>query len=103
MEQSENEEHADFEHGGVDAKKLVGGGRKVCVYPNSLSSREMESLTALCDTFLPSLGVSDNAATTDESFTTFYRTSASMAGTPDRVSNVLSIVFTWWLLCYCCR
>ncbi|PRQ19259.1 putative long-chain-alcohol oxidase [Rosa chinensis] len=88
MEQSENEKHAeDIELGGVDAKKLVGG----FVYPNSLSSREMESLTALCDTILPSIDVSGDASTcTDESLITFYRTSASMAGTPDRLGGLIS-------------
>lgn len=56
------------------------------VYVNSLSSWEMESLTALCDTYLPSLDLSD--VTTDESTVKFYGTSASMAGTPERVSLI---------------
>ncbi|KAB1208003.1 Long-chain-alcohol oxidase FAO4A [Morella rubra] len=57
------------------------------VYVNSLSSWEMESLTALCDTYLPSLDLSD--VTTDESTVKFYGTSASMAGTPERVGALM--------------
>lgn len=57
-------------------------------YVNSLSSREMESLTALCDTLLPSVEASDLAA--DPSVAEFYRTSASMAGTPDLVGGLIS-------------
>jgi long-chain-alcohol oxidase len=52
-------------------------------YVNSLSSWEMETLTALCDTFLPPVDVSD--VTTDEAIVKFFSTSASMAGTPERV------------------
>lgn len=51
--------------------------------PNSLSHRQMTSLTALCDTFLPSVAVSDGDH--DDDAVNFYRTSASMAGTPERV------------------
>lgn len=56
-------------------------------YVNSLSSRQMESLTALCDTFLPSI---DDAShiTTDPSVSKFYLTSASIAGTPQLVRNL---------------
>ncbi|KAK1285326.1 Long-chain-alcohol oxidase FAO4A [Acorus calamus] len=54
------------------------GGR--APYPNMLSEREMKSLTAICDTLLPSLDVSQLK---DESLKTFYRTSASMLGVPE--------------------
>lgn len=53
-------------------------------YVNSLSSWEMDSITALCDTILPSVDVSDNV-TADDSVVKFYATSASIAGTPERV------------------
>lgn len=43
----------------------------------------MDSLTAICDTLLPSVDVSH--ATDDEDLIAFYRTSASMAGTPHHV------------------
>ncbi|XP_028793641.1 long-chain-alcohol oxidase FAO4A-like [Neltuma alba] len=52
---------------------------------NSLSRRQMASLTALCDTLLPSA-----AAFGDDSAATLYRTSASMAGTPERLGGVIS-------------
>lgn len=69
---------------------LVGGGDHhhrdyySLPYVNSLSSWEMDSLTALCDTFLPSIDVTDDV-TTDDSVIKFYATCASMAGTPERV------------------
>lgn len=52
---------------------------------NSLSKRQMESLTSLCDTFLPSSVVTAGAGDDDDSVAAFYSTSASMAGTPQRV------------------
>ena len=73
----------------------IGACRDVCFPPsktngrekgervNSLSSWEMDSLIALCDTFLPSIDVSN--LTSDDSVVKFYTTSASMAGTPERV------------------
>ncbi|KAK7835097.1 long-chain-alcohol oxidase fao4a [Quercus suber] len=77
-----------------------GSCRDVCFSPsktngrekgervNSLSSWEMDSLIALCDTFLPSIDVSN--LTTDDSVVKFYTTSASMAGTPERVGALIS-------------
>ena len=73
----------------------IGACRDVCFPPsktngrekgervNSLSSWEMDSLIALCDTFLPSIDASN--LTSDDSVVKFYTTSASMAGTPERV------------------
>ncbi|KAK1262590.1 Long-chain-alcohol oxidase FAO4A [Acorus gramineus] len=61
------------------------GGR--APYRNMLSEREMKSLTAVCDTLLPSLDVSQLK---DESLKTFYRTSASMLGVPEHVGGMLS-------------
>ncbi|KAG6608020.1 Long-chain-alcohol oxidase FAO4A, partial [Cucurbita argyrosperma subsp. sororia] len=48
----------------------------------SLSAAEMESLAALCDTFLPSV-----ANTADGSAAMFFETSASAAGTPEKVDD----------------
>lgn len=66
----------------------VGGKREkennIMVYENSFSRRQMESLMAISDTFLPSIDVS--RLTADESLVKFYATSASMAATPQRVS-----------------
>ncbi|XP_048230853.1 long-chain-alcohol oxidase FAO4A [Ricinus communis] len=63
-------------------------------YVNSLCSREMESLSAICDTFLPSLNIfSDfitNDSTTDDSTAMFFQSSASMAGTPQRLGGLIS-------------
>ncbi|XWS49425.1 hypothetical protein CRYUN_Cryun12cG0002600 [Craigia yunnanensis] len=62
-------------------------GQYYC-YVNSLSSREMNSLTAICDAFLPSLcpvsADSDNSAAAAAA-ATFYQSSASMSATPQRV------------------
>ncbi|KAK4435589.1 Long-chain-alcohol oxidase FAO4A [Sesamum alatum] len=51
------------------------------------SSGEMEALTALCDTLLPSLDVS--SIDDDDELIQFYQTSASMAATPHAVMCVL--------------
>ncbi|CAL0314234.1 unnamed protein product [Lupinus luteus] len=87
-------DHTVVELGNIDTQRLLlnGGGereKQQSFLINSLSQRQMKSLTALCDTILPSVndfvGVSD-----DESVAKFYRTSASMAGTPERVGGVIS-------------
>ncbi|KAJ6700472.1 LONG-CHAIN-ALCOHOL OXIDASE [Salix koriyanagi] len=77
--------------GSIDTQRLFGGGEnKQSFYVNSLSSREMESLTAICDTLFPSVYGSNMmaAAAADDGYTnsisSFYRSSASMAGTPQR-------------------
>ncbi|KAJ9152387.1 hypothetical protein P3X46_025956 [Hevea brasiliensis] len=59
-------------------------------YFNSLSSAEMDSLTALCDTFLPSSSSSSSGNIPDDSVTRFFQFSASMAGTPQRVGGLAS-------------
>lgn len=81
--------------GSIDTKGLFVGGEKqsTCSYVNSLSSREMESLTAICDTLFPSVYNSSTiAASADDgsanSISTFYQSSASMAGTPQRVGEL---------------
>ena len=53
-------------------------------YSNKLWAREMDALTALCDTVLPAVDPPEN--TSDESVIQFYETSASMTGTPEYVS-----------------
>lgn len=67
-----------------------GGGERPRVgYVNSLSPRQMDALTALCDTFLPSIApphYPSYTATVDEEVAKFYQTSASMAGTPEKVT-----------------
>ncbi|XP_008776965.2 long-chain-alcohol oxidase FAO4A-like [Phoenix dactylifera] len=80
-------EHIDEVKSSVSASKKwnLRGGRPT--HPNLLSKREMDSLTAACDAFLPSVDVSD---TGDEGLIAFYGTSASMAGTPERIGGLLS-------------
>lgn len=50
---------------------------------NNLTAREMESVTAICDTFLPSLKAPSECSI---SVHNFYQTAASMVGTPEIVS-----------------
>ncbi|KAJ4950154.1 hypothetical protein NE237_026986 [Protea cynaroides] len=71
----------------------------------SLSSRHMESLTSICDTFLPSINFSGNV---DESIQIFYKICASMVGTNELVGLCLTdtlkhpliplLFLTLWLL-----
>ncbi|XP_044468907.1 long-chain-alcohol oxidase FAO4A-like isoform X2 [Mangifera indica] len=56
-------------------------------YANSLFPREMQSLTAICDTFLPSITVSSSTKV-DENVATFFQASASMASTPECVGGL---------------
>lgn len=82
-----NEEHTVIKLSDIDKARGLLAGEERRFYVNSLSSREMDSLTALCDTFLPSIDISD--VTTDHSVFTFYATSASMAGTPERLGGLI--------------
>ncbi|KAL2517329.1 Long-chain-alcohol oxidase FAO4A [Abeliophyllum distichum] len=66
--------------GSVEEGKNVGS--------RSFSAGQMEALTALCDTLLPSIDVSQ-LPVDDLSAVKFYQTSASMAGTPNPVSVLL--------------
>lgn len=80
-------DHTVVELGSIDTQRLLltGGGEreKQQHLTNSLSPRQMKSLTALCDTILPSVNDFDDV--THESVAKFYRTSASMTGAPERV------------------
>ncbi|GMH03610.1 hypothetical protein Nepgr_005449 [Nepenthes gracilis] len=124
VENTSGEEHAIVvELDGIDRRRLIlnhgGGGRgEGCGgggglgtqlnYVNKLSSREMDSLTALCDTFLPSVDPLDaGCSAADESAARFFQTSASMAGTPEHLAGLISerlrhhvglIRLTLWLL-----
>lgn len=61
---------------------------------NTLSVRQMKSLTALADTILPSVNDFDFPTNDDGAAATFYRVSASMAGTPDLVYIFLLLLYT---------
>jgi len=82
---NEKEEHTMIKIDNFGTQDLLVEGERSHsqAYVNSLSSWEMDTLTALCDTFLPSIDVSN--VTTNDSVVKFYNTSASMAGTPERV------------------
>lgn len=83
MEQKQ--EKMVVELGNIDKETLQLWGEENHCYVNSLSSQEMESLSALCDTFLPAVDVK-TAAATDKDIADFFRASASATGTPERVS-----------------
>lgn len=51
-----------------------------------LTRREMDSLTAVCDTLIPPINL-PGGAIDDDSVLTFYQTSAAMLGTPEVVSS----------------
>ncbi|KAA8521063.1 hypothetical protein F0562_011784 [Nyssa sinensis] len=93
------EDHTVIQLGSIDSQRLLTQYAETKIYLNSLSSRQMESLSALCDTFLPSINIS-NHDIDDPSVATFYRTSASMAGTPQRV-NEMDENLSWKAIGYC--
>lgn len=56
----------------------------------SLSFSQMDSLSAICDTFLPSIDTNSlHQENMDDSLIKFLHTSASMNGTPQHVRLVL--------------
>jgi long-chain-alcohol oxidase len=97
--------HTVVELGGFDTKSLlcdVGDfeesekqqqQKKQLPIKNSLSHRQMKSLVALCDTILPSIIDNNVVSSSDESVNNFYRTSASMAGTPERVGLLQPFIY----------
>jgi len=56
-------------------------------YANSLTPREMESLVAICDTFISSIDDS-GVGHVDDCVAGYFSASASQTGTPDRVSVI---------------
>lgn len=71
---------------------LSKSSRSVIEYLGALSSNQLDSLTTLCDTFVPSIhdansyGHQDQGnIDDDDSYTKFLQTSASMNGTPQHV------------------
>lgn len=74
--------------GSIDTQSLLMEGNEQSCYTNILSAREMESLTALCDTMVPAVDPPDNTA--DESVIRFYKTSASMVGTHEHLGRLIS-------------
>ena len=95
MFRNEKGEELVIDLGSIDTQSLLIEGDKES-YTNKLTAMEMESLTALCDTILPAVDPPENAA--DESVIRFYKTSASMAGTPEHVGTIITI-FSSFFLC----
>lgn len=87
--------HTVIELGGFDRESSEKQEKKTL--RNSLSSRQMKSLVALCDTLLPSINDRIDVASSDESVNNFYGTSASMAGTHEHVGSLQLFV----LLSFC--
>jgi long-chain-alcohol oxidase len=98
--------HTVVELGGFDTKSLLCDvvdfeesekqqqqQKKQLPLKNSLSPRQMKSLVALCDTILPSIIDNKVVSSSDESVNNFYRTSASMAGTPERVGLLQPFIY----------
>ncbi|KAK7407002.1 hypothetical protein VNO78_08641 [Psophocarpus tetragonolobus] len=84
-----------IELGSIDTHRLLldGGERDTKLQPltNSLSPRQMKSLSALCDTILPSVHhLLHPSSNHNQHVTNFYNISASMAGTPERVGGTVS-------------
>ncbi|KAL8226754.1 hypothetical protein R6Q57_016586 [Mikania cordata] len=67
------------------AEEKRGDNLKNC---RLLSSREMESLVAICDTFFPSTDVCKDRVV-DDSLAQLYHTSASMNGIPNLVAMIM--------------
>ncbi|KAL5807590.1 hypothetical protein ACOSQ4_030323 [Xanthoceras sorbifolium] len=89
------EEETVIELGNIGKESLLWGENNTATeaagmtfYVNSLSGREMESLTAISDTFLPSVSVDGGELDVDTA--AFFRCSASMAGTPERLGGLMS-------------
>lgn len=62
----------------------------------TLSSNQMDSLTAICDTILPSIDANSfyHQEAIDDPFTNFLQTSASMTGTPQHVRGFFWLLVT---------
>ncbi|CAE6187537.1 unnamed protein product [Arabidopsis arenosa] len=58
-------------------------------YANSLTPREMESLVAICDTFISSIDGS-GVGHVDDCVAGYFSASASQTGTPDRAARLMS-------------
>lgn len=92
-EEGDDDKNSVIQLGNIDTQRLLllGGERdhhkhqQRYLPTNSLSLRQMKALTALCDTILPSINILTSSSTTNNHndvvpLSTFYSTSASMAG-----------------------
>ncbi|KAI4343320.1 hypothetical protein MLD38_027842 [Melastoma candidum] len=94
-----SEDHTILELGEISAEEQkfhvpghghnANGAVRPGVYMNTLTPRQMESLTTLCNTFVPQLDVPSCVAA-DEATAKFYRTSASMTGAPEQLGGLIS-------------
>ncbi|GAB2269520.1 Long-chain-alcohol oxidase fao4a [Dionaea muscipula] len=101
LQQQQQEEEGMKKKGSEWGDQLGGRRSRPLAYVNKLSSREMESLAALCDTFFPSLppprddeesgaGAIRSSDSEYESLVSFFKTSASLAGTPELLGGLIS-------------
>ncbi|MCD7469531.1 hypothetical protein HAX54_008635 [Datura stramonium] len=84
---------ADQNGGNIFSNRNMEKGRDVARngHLGSLSSRQMDSLSAICDTFLPSIDANSlHQENMDDSVIKFLHTSASMNGTPQHVAWMIS-------------
>ncbi|KAL5099760.1 hypothetical protein RYX36_004087, partial [Vicia faba] len=91
----EGKDETVIELGNIDTEILIFESEEIkqthTKVTNTLSLRQMKSLTALADTILPSINDFDlSTANNDGAAATFYRVSASMAGTPELLGGVIS-------------
>lgn len=85
-----------IELGNIDTEILLFESKEIKqkqkTVRNTLSPRQMKSVTALADTILPSINDFDLSIADDGAAATFYRVSASMAGTPELVYFLLLLL-----------
>ncbi|XP_042514264.1 long-chain-alcohol oxidase FAO2 [Macadamia integrifolia] len=73
---------------------LLRGGRRIESYSHGLSSSQMESLTAICETFIPSIPSEDphhvgsKEVPSTHSVQSFFNASASQKPIPDEVAEI---------------
>lgn len=81
--------------GWIFSKK--SSSNSVVEYLGTLSSNQMDTLTTVCDTFLPSIHPNsyEEGNIHDDSFIEFLQTSASMNGTPQHVRFLYILVINF--------
>lgn len=100
ISRNEAKVHTVVELGGFEFDTQSSEKQQKKPLRNSLSPRQMNSLVALCDTLLPSINDRNIVGSSDESVNNFYRTSASMAGTPEHVGSLQLSLFSLFVFLY---